>query len=93
MSEYEFKQEVLGEWQPPSEEEQALHDAAREYHRRCDAHDVALCGNPEGRPTESWHLSAINRNARSVLRELADRLRIEQSVMHKAIVDYGKHFR
>ena len=69
----DWRQAILGEW--PAADRTDLYKLAEEYHTRCDAFDIQVCGNPEGRPTNGPQFAAINRHSKQVLRELEERQR------------------
>ncbi len=61
---------MYGEFEPNRE----LYEMAMEYHQRCDAFDVQLCGNPRGIPVNGHEIQVVNQHAKKVLRELEDRI-------------------
>jgi len=67
----QFQREMLGEWEASNAK--LLWELAQEYHRRCDAFDVEVCGNEEGRPTNPDQWRRILEHARGVECELWDR--------------------
>ncbi len=68
--------EKLGAWEAPlSPRKQLLEDAAKEYHDLCDAYDRSACTaisprTQEPIPANSSELSAINKNALKVRRDI-----------------------
>ena len=64
-----FETQVLGEWVELSEAEVDARRRWLTYYVETDRFDVAICGNPEGRPFTPEQRRGIAENARKVYNE------------------------
>lgn len=64
-----FHRELLNE----KPKERPFFKFVKEYHERCDSYDLEICP-PDGTPRNTKQLIMINRNAKEVIKDIANKM-------------------
>lgn len=81
----EFKQQYLGEFEPPSEIDIYLDDLAKQYHQACDEYENTVKGDSPNGELSPAKKALVNRYAMQLKKQLAKRADFQHGICQDAV--------